>query len=47
MMSLFLKKMELTPIPETHTEEIDATIALTQISFTGSQKGGKCLTEAN
>lgn len=35
------EKMELTPIPETHTEEIDATIALTQISFTGSQKGWK------
>lgn len=35
------EKMELSPIPETHTEEIDTTIALTQISFTGSQKGWK------
>ena len=35
------EKMELSPIPETHTEEIHTTIALTQISFTGSQKGWK------
>lgn len=35
------EKMELSPIPEIYSEDIDTTIALTQISFTGSAKGWK------
>lgn len=36
-----IEEMELSLVPEVHSEEKDATIALTQISFTGSEKGWK------
>ncbi|MFZ7215720.1 hypothetical protein ACLSYY_08830 [[Pasteurella] aerogenes] len=36
-----IEEMAISLVPEVHTEEKDATIALTQISFTGSEKGWK------
>ncbi|MCQ9121221.1 hypothetical protein MUU45_001708 [Rodentibacter pneumotropicus] len=36
-----IEEMAISPVPEVHTEEKETTIALTQISFTGSQKGWK------
>lgn len=36
-----IENMDISLVPEIHTEEKEATIALTQISFTGSEKGWK------
>lgn len=36
-----IENMELSPVSEVHIEEKSTTIALTQISFTGSEKGWK------